>query len=63
MPIKEINLESLRLLLPRLEAGTIRPKIKACINFIENGGKEAYIGNVFMLNEIMGGRTGTRITR
>jgi len=59
--IKEIKAKDLRKISKRFEEGTIKPKIDACISFIENGGKEAYIGNVFKLELILQGKSGTRI--
>lgn len=59
--IKTIRAKELKKRLGLFEDGTIRPKIAACIKFIEKGGKEAYIGNVFELELIMKGRAGTRI--
>lgn len=61
MAIKEINLKAAKMLVNRLEEGTIKPKLKACINFLEHGGKEAYIGNVYRLGQIMSRESGTRI--
>lgn len=62
-PISHISLKALKMLASRLEEGTMKPKVRACINFIEHGGKEAYIGNVYELGRIMRHQTGTRITR
>jgi carbamate kinase len=62
-PISHITLKALKMLANRLEEGTMKPKVWACINFIEHGGKEAYIGNVYELGRIMKRLTGTRITR
>jgi carbamate kinase len=60
-PIKKITAKELRVMAGSLEAGTMRPKVEACIEFIENGGKAAYIGNVFKLSLILNGRSGTKI--
>jgi len=60
-PIREIKAKDLKKRLKTFEEGTIRPKIDACIRFIENGGKDAYIGNVFELEDILKGKVGTRI--
>lgn len=59
--IKKISSKELKKSLGRFEEGTMRPKVEACIRFIENGGKEAYIGNVFKLNEILHRGSGTKI--
>lgn len=60
-PVGAISSERLAKLIPESEAGTIRPKLEACMNFIENGGKEAYIGNIFKLDLILKGMSGTKI--
>ncbi len=59
--IKDIRAKSLRKIIKRFENGTIRPKLEACMNFVQNGGKEAYIGNVFKLDLILKGKSGTKI--
>jgi len=59
--IKEIGASTLRKALDRFEEGTIRPKIEACIKFVENGGRAAYIGNVYRLPDILNGISGTKI--
>lgn len=41
--------------------GSMLPKIKAVINFLENGGKEAMITDPSHLEEAFDGKTGTRI--
>lgn len=61
--IKEVSSKELRKKLDQFEEGTIRPKAEACIRFIENGGKEAYIGNVFKLELILERKSGTRIIK
>ncbi len=59
--IKRISAKELRKGLQGFENGTIRPKLEACVDFVENGGKEAVIGNVFKLDSIMLNRSGTRV--
>ncbi len=59
-PIKSIKASALRKMLGRFEEGTMRPKLESCVDFIEKGGKEAYIGNIFMLERILSGNSGTR---
>ena len=59
--IKRISAKELKGRIGEFEDGTIRPKLEACMDFIENGGKEAIIGNVFKLDLIMQNRSGTRI--
>lgn len=60
-PIRIARAGKLKSGLKSFEDGTIRPKVEACIRFIENGGKEAYIGNIFELGQILEGRSGTKI--
>lgn len=59
--IRKIRAAAARRLLPGMEEGTIRPKVEACARFVESGGRAAYIGNVFRLNEILARRSGTMI--
>ena len=59
--LEDIPASKLRKYLYLFEEGTIRPKIEACINFVDNGGKEAYIGNVFSIVSILKRTSGTRI--
>lgn len=59
--IKEIDAKELKKTLNSFEEGTIKPKVEACISFIEKGGKEAYIGNVYKLDQMLSGKSGTRI--
>ncbi len=59
--IKSIKASDLAKNLDNFENGTIKPKIESCINFIKNGGSKAYIGNIFKLNEILNGKSGTMI--
>jgi len=42
--------------------GSMAPKIRAVINFLENGGKEAIITNPENIERALAGETGTRIT-
>jgi len=44
-------------------AGSMGPKVKACIRFIEWGGKEAIITSLDKALDALEGKTGTRITR
>ncbi len=59
--ISEIRASEAKRLARGMEEGTIRPKAEACARFIENGGKAAYIGNIFELEGILAGRAGTTI--
>ncbi len=44
-------------------AGSMKPKIEAAINFLENGGQEVLITSPEFLADAIEGKTGTRITR
>ncbi len=60
--IKEARVADLERMVDSLEKGSIKPKVEACIRFIRNGGRAAYIGNLFMLNRIMDRTSGTMIS-
>ena len=45
-PIKEATVKTLTKKLGEFEEGTMRPKVEACINFV-NGKKIAHVGNLF----------------
>lgn len=61
--IKKVRAAYIKRALNGFEKGTMGPKIKACIDFIDNGGERAHIGNLFKLDEIMNGTSGTLIVR
>jgi carbamate kinase len=61
--ISEINIKELNDIINEFEEGTIKPKLKACINFIENGGELAQIGNLNKLSDIINKKSGTLIKR
>ena len=42
-------------------AGSMLPKIQACLQFIENGGREALITSPAALSAALEGKTGTRL--
>jgi carbamate kinase len=62
-PIKRIKAEALKKQLKGFEEGTMRPKLEACIRFIENGGRVAYVGGLYRLKDVLEGRSGTAIVR
>lgn len=61
--IKSIHAASLKAMVGSLEEGTIRPKVQACIDFVKGGGREAFIGSLYKLSDILAGKSGTRITK
>ncbi|HIH50358.1 MAG: carbamate kinase [Candidatus Micrarchaeaceae archaeon] len=59
--MKRIAAKELMGRMSEFEEGTIRPKLEACVGFVENGGRSAAIGNVFKLDSVIRNRSGTRI--
>jgi carbamate kinase len=43
----------------RLEEGSMGPKVRACLQFVKNGGKEAIIASLDKVLEAIGGKAGT----
>jgi carbamate kinase len=60
-PIKTIRAKDLRASLGKFEEGTMRPKLEACMRFVEKGGRTAQIGNLYKLGDILKGKSGTLI--
>ncbi len=63
--LKKIKINELKKLLKKNEfgKGSMKPKIEACINFIEKGGKKAVITSLNKLIPALKGKTGTQITK
>ncbi len=59
--IRSVKARELEHRLDSFEEGTIRPKLEACVDFVKKGGKEAFIGNIFQLGQILKGEKGTKI--
>lgn len=59
-----VSAERLRGLLGegRFPAGTMGPKVEACLRFVDGGGKRAAIGSLERLGEVAAGRQGTIVT-
>ncbi len=60
--IRKAKKEYMKNILGNLEEGTIKPKVDACIKFIENGGRIAQIGSINKINEVIAKKSGTIIT-
>jgi carbamate kinase len=58
-PIRQATIDELRTL--SFEEGTMAPKVAAACQFVETTGKCAYIGHLNRINEIIIGRSGTKI--
>ncbi len=65
MPIKEIKLEEANELIEEghFGAGSMKPKVEACIEFIKKGGHLAIITSLEKALEALEGKTGTRIQK
>ncbi len=63
--IRKIKIKELKKLLEKGEfgKGSMKPKIQACVKFIEKGGKKAVITSLEKLLPAMQGKTGTEITK
>ncbi|MDE1868624.1 MAG: carbamate kinase [Candidatus Micrarchaeota archaeon] len=60
--IMEAKSSILKKNLRMFEEGTIRPKVEACIEFVESGKGTAYIGSLEKLELVLEGKSGTRIS-
>ncbi len=58
-PLKQATVNELRTM--SFEEGTMAPKIEAACQFVESTRKCAYIGHLNQINEIIAGRSGTKI--
>ena len=58
-PLRQATVNELRAL--SFEEGTMAPKVEAACRFAEATGKYAYIGHLNRINEIISGRSGTKI--
>jgi carbamate kinase len=61
--ISSMKTKDIEASLNRFDEGTMRPKLRACMRFMKSGGREAYIGNLFRFQDILAGKSGTRIVR
>jgi carbamate kinase len=61
-PIRKARAEELEEIVNTFEEGTMRPKVEACLKFLENGGERAQIGSLWDFERVMEGRSGTDIT-
>ena len=59
--IRSTRAKDLKTTLNVFEEGTIRPKLDACIEFVENGGRIARIGNLYKLDDVLKGESGTAV--
>jgi carbamate kinase len=59
--LRELSADEAEALLPELEAGSMRPKLEASVDFVRGTGHEALITSSAALAETLEGRSGTRI--
>jgi carbamate kinase len=59
--LRELTADEAETLLPELEAGSMRPKLEASVDFVRATGHEALITSPAALGEALEGRSGTRI--
>jgi carbamate kinase len=59
--LRELSADEAEALEPELEAGSMRPKIEASVEFVRSTGREALITSPAALGEALAGRAGTRI--
>ncbi len=61
--ISRASTAELERMMPYFGEGTMKPKVKACIDFIRHGGTVANIGRLELIDEVITGRSGTTITK
>ncbi|MFH1653339.1 MAG: carbamate kinase [Pseudomonadota bacterium] len=63
--LKNTNIAELKKLLKAGEfaAGSMKPKIEACLNFLKHGGKKAIITSIPNIQKALKGKTGTHIVK
>ncbi len=61
--ISKISANALEGLVQSFGEGTMRPKVRACMDFIKRGGTMANIGRLERADDVLAGTTGTIITR
>jgi carbamate kinase len=59
--VRELSADEAEALVPRLAAGSMRPKVEASLEFARATGHEALITSPAALGDALAGRTGTRI--
>ncbi|MDP9231226.1 MAG: carbamate kinase, partial [Actinomycetota bacterium] len=59
--LRELTADEAETLLPELEAGSMRPKLEASVDFVRATGHEALITSPAALGEALEGRSGTSI--
>ena len=61
--VRRLSVEEAEELLPELPAGSMRPKVEACVDFVRATGREALITSVAELARALDGAAGTVVAR
>jgi carbamate kinase len=61
--VRELTVGEAESLLPELAAGSMRPKLEACAEFVRQTGGEALITDAASVADALAGRRGTRLAR
>jgi carbamate kinase len=59
--LRELSPDEAEALMPELAAGSMRPKVEACVEFVRATGHEALITSPAALGDALAGTAGTRI--
>jgi carbamate kinase len=59
--LRGLSVDEAEALVPELAAGSMRPKVEACVEFVRATGHEALITSPAALGDALAGRSGTRI--
>jgi carbamate kinase len=59
--VRSLTLADAEALLPELAAGSMRPKLEACVRFVRATGGEALIASAAGLSDALDGKSGTRM--
>lgn len=60
--VGSIKAKELERILNEFEDGTMKPKITACLRFVKKNRKTARIGNLFKLDKVITGESGTKVS-
>jgi carbamate kinase len=61
--LRELTVAEAESLLPELAAGSMRPKLESCADYVRQSGGEALITDAASLTDALAGRAGTRLAR
>ncbi len=61
--LRELSVDAAESLIPQLPAGSMRPKVEACVDFVSSTGRDALITSAAELAHALDGRGGTWLAR